>query len=291
MYIPLDFHKHNENPLLFTDFLEAFNLFYDARIFTSMEESVDFKPEIVFFQGSLTIDELTYLKSQTGATICMWTGDCGYTPNSSLLAFKSVVDIYVLPHYGMKKRFESILGKRCAYIFEPIQGWRYKAPVEMTEGTVCFVGNQYHNLPGGKSRAELIDFLTNFNVDLDIRGAVLHSHGPIENKDLPDLYNSSYIVIAENNIHDIDGYFTPRNIGAMAAGSCVVMRWFPGIDIHFKDGHNCFVYKTKYELLDIIVFLKNNPDYRNSIAWKGYYHALSTYAPSNFVVGFSNVIA
>lgn len=285
LYIPLDFHRHAESPELFTDLVNALG----GEIYQSKEQAIAYKPDVILFHGGLSPDDLRILKNELNAPVFMWTGDCRYIPQESLMMYRDVADAYCLPFSGeYKDRYQRILGKPCYFLWEPIQNWRFKHPKELKEGPVTFAGNLYDSLPGGETRPEMLSFLNIHLRELKIYGS-FPGCSTIDNGRLPEIYNNSYVVIAENNIHDIPAYFTPRNIGAMASGSCVVMRWFPGIEEFFIDGVDCFVYKHKYELLDIILFLQKNTKIRHEIAIGGNKEALRSYTPEMFALRFKDI--
>lgn len=282
LYIPLDYHRHEEDDMLFGDFLRGFQAHSNARIFTDMRSAIEFKPEVVFFQGSLTVEDLALLKDKTGAKIVMWTGDCRYAPQKSLMDYREVADLYLLPFKSSRlAEFRWLIGKPCEYLWEPIQNWRFKEPKELHGGSIVFVGNHYGNFPGSESRTEIIKFLNqHLKNGVEVYGNIGGSMGEIKNKDLPEIYNNAYAVICENNIHDIDGYFTPRNIGAMAAGSCPIMRATKGVSWNHLE--SCLQYDHKYELLDYIVFLYQNPQVRNRLAQKAYDEAMQFYSAKSW---------
>jgi hypothetical protein len=285
-YIPLDFQRHSESPELFSDLETALK----GQVYQSAAQAVSYGPDVVLFHGGLGPNELLQLKQILKVPIIMWTGDCRYIPQDSLMNYREIVDAFILPFAGgTKSRYEKLLGKPCYFLWEPIQNWRFKKPQSILSGTTTFIGNLYENLPGGESRQEILSFLNTYINQLAVYGS-FPGKTSVDNDNVPDIYNNSYIVIAENNMHDIEAYFTPRNIGGMAAGSCVVMRYFSGIEQFFIDGKDCFVYRHKYELLDIIQFLERNPDVRNRIAFEGYYTALSYFSPDNFATEFKNIV-
>src|SRR3990167_20453 len=157
LYIPLDFYRHTKSPELFTDLVNALK----GEIYQSKEQAVAYSPDIILFHGGLTPRELFDLKSDlNNIPVLMWTGDCRYVPQESLMIFKDVVDMFLLPFDGdAKNRYSDVLGKPCHFIWEPIQNWRFKEWKEMISGPVTFVGNLYENLPGGETRSEIFSFI------------------------------------------------------------------------------------------------------------------------------------
>lgn len=277
LHIPLDFSRHSEDARLFQDQLTAFQRLCECIIYTDIETAIKFKPDVVFYQGSLSFEECARIKRETGCIFTMFSGDARYAPVSSLMDYKSFVDAYFLPFSGeLLKNYEYILGKPCYFLWEAFQDWKFRDFKELNTGVISYVGNLYSNLPGGKERSELYTFLFDNVINAAFHGSGFPK-GNINNYEVPDLYQNSFAVIAENNFHDIPEYFTPRNLTAMAAGSLCLMKVFSGIEKHFTNWKHCIYYRTKYELLDIIDFLKKNPSIRNGIAREGHEYVRENY--------------
>lgn len=277
LLIPQGFNK----PELFIDLLLAFQKKGEAKIHDNLEDSINFKPDLVFYQSGLTNDECIRLKLETGCKFTMWTGDCRYAPMQSLVDLKDIVDQYFLPFTStLKGTFQNLLGKKCSYIFEPIQNWRFIPPIEKNDGYIAFVGNHYDHFAGGKERQRILGFIEKYGGETMFYGSP-YSH--VENTTVPTVYNNAFAVICENNMSDIDGYFTPRNLGAMAAGSCALMKVFPGIEKYFSNWVHCVYYRHEYELLDVIDFLRRNPEVRNKIAGQGYQYVSANFSNDEFV--------
>lgn len=292
LLIPTDYHRHTEDPKLFTNMLDAFNRQAVAQIFTTMDLAIRFKPDVIFFQGSLSPEHCEVLKKETGALFTMWTGDARYMPTTSLMDYKEVVDLYLLPFREPElNTYRTILGKKCEFLWEFIQDWRYMEPKMLKEGSVSFVGNVYENMPGGQIRTDLEDFLHRnlINEHVVFRGSGF-TGGQIPYEQVPDFYNQSYAVICENNFSDIHSYFTPRNLGAMAAGSCALMKYFPGIEVFFQNLIHCVYYRDKYELLECIDFLNKNSNIRNTIASNGHKLAIENFSMDKWVETFLKTI-
>lgn len=298
LLIPLDYHRHTEDPSLFTDMVESFGRQADVKLYTGdMQDVMLFKPDVIHFQGSVEPEDLKKMKDATGALVTMWTGDARYAPQQSLILYKEVVDCFLLPFSGdALKRYETILGKPCHFIWEPIQNWRFKEPKLMDKGEVVFIGNHYEDLPGGKKRIDLTKHLSKFVPELRVRGIMpqeawgAHYGGPVDYQYVPAIYNESYITICENNYDDLEEYFTPRNLGALATGTCALMRYFPGIEKHFENLNHCIYYRNKHELFEWIAFLKNSPHTRNAIASNGYRLAIDKFTYDKWVELYLEII-
>lgn len=268
---PLDFYKEQTDKMLFDGMLDAFlHLGNEVRFYTTKEDAIAFNPELILFQGSVSPNDLTEIKKACDdCDILMFTGDVRYAPVQSLMENKSVVDAYLVPFTdkNLIGTYEAVLEKRCLFSWEAIQNWRFMQPREMMDGDIVFVGNAYETVPC--DRIGLVNFLRKHCDSVCAYGS-FPNEIPIRTEEVPNLYNQAFAVVCENNWSDIEGYFTPRNIGAMAAGSCPLMRWFPGIENYFTHTHDCLVYRHQFELLDQINFLRKNHDIRNYIAQNAY---------------------
>lgn len=283
LYTPLDYHRHSEDDRLFGDMLRAFQKQSQCVIYNgNITEAINFKPDSVFYQGSLSKEDCIKIKTETKCKWTTWTGDVRYAPLQYLVEAAEFTDKYFFPFSGdLLKTYRKLLDRECNFIFEPLQNWRFRSANQINSGDITFVGNRYEHLPGGIERAELKDLSEKIR-QLKCYGSG-YSLGQINNYDVPMLYNNSYAVIAENNWSDIEDYFTPRNLGAMAAGSCCLMKVFPGIENHFENWKHCIYYRHQYELIDIINFINANPEVRNRIAKSGYELVKKKYSMDNFV--------
>lgn len=283
LLIPLGY----QNPAQFADMLSAFNKHGEAVIYNgNADDAIAFKPDVVFYQGSLTKDDCIKIKVNTGAWWTTWTGDVRYAPVESLTECIEFTDQYYLPFTGeLLNIYRKLLKRPCSFIWEPFQNWRFREPKELTDGKTTFVGNLYDCVPGGEERIELERFLKQYFNYVEFRGS-MSTAIPVE--EVPALYNDSYLVIAENNWQDIPDYFTPRNLTAMSAGSCCLAKVFPGIENYFENWKHCIYYRHKYELLDIISYLKKNPQVRNEIAWNGHELMKKEYTFDKWVFQYIN---
>lgn len=296
LYIPMDYHRHVEDPMLFQDILDGLNTVAEARIFTGETGVGSFRPDVVIMQPQETLPptKVRRLKENWGNPLWLfYTGDCGYAPPLGLTAYKAVANGYLVPFSGrLLDIYQRLLGKPCHFLWESIQNWRFIPNRNLTpDHPITFVGNVYSNLPGGKERLEIIDFLRD-HVHSSIlpMGSGEGFIGPIDYKAVPDMYNNAYITICENNYWNAEDYFTPRNLGAMSAGSCALMKWFPGIEKFFPNLSSCIWYHDKYELLQWIQYLQQNPDFRNHIAESGYKRAAAAFTTKHWAENLLSII-
>jgi hypothetical protein len=291
LWIPLDYHRHEASPELFTDQLNALNTVAEARIYSDLGLTRDFSPDVILFQGSVGWVELMELKHATGALICMYTGDGTHLPPQSFVTYKAIVDMYLVPFSGRSlEPYQTLLGKPCHFLWEAIQNWRFVPNRQMDSGPITYVGNHYAHLPGDQPRLDLAAFVKDAVPELRIYGNGPRSLGTVDYTATPQLYNESFAVICENNYSDKEEYFTPRNLGAMAAGSCALHKWFPGIEKHFQNYTHGLVYKNKYELVEMLNYLKNNPSLRNHLADYGFKLANEKFTARHWAEAFIKIV-
>lgn len=294
LYIPIDYHRHSETLDLFQDVINSINLVANCKIYSGdIQDAIRFKPTVILFQGSASVYELIQIKENTGSLIIMFTGDCRYFPTQSLINYKEVVDVYLLPFSGtLLNTYQTLLGKPCHFLWESIQNWRFMPPKMMDETSgaeIVFVGNKYKDLPGIEARNELEGFISEQSpYPIELYGSGFRG-GEVPNTSVPNIYNKAYAVIAENNF-SVENYFTPRNIGGMAAGSCVLMKYFPGIERFFQNNFHCLYYRDKYELLELISMIKLNPNIRNNIASQGFGLVNENFTTNSWVKELMNII-
>ena len=146
-------------------------------------------------------------------------------------------------------------------------------PQEFTEGGIAFVGNYYDQFPGGEERNKLcFDLDVEYGDQFFCYGSWGDSRGSVPYDDTPWIYSNAYISISANIFNDIEGYWSNRPYDILAAGSCCLMRYVPGIERHFKDLEHCVYYRSNDEAMEAIEWLYANPEDRNRIAKAGYLH-------------------
>ena len=296
LYIPLDYHRHAEIDSIFNSMINGFNTNFDVQIFKNIEESILFKPDLVFMHGNaILLEECHLLKESTNAFFTIWVGDVRYAPLPEAMNMMDIADLYLFPFKGEQlKYFSRILDTPCEYLFEVFDDRQVREVKEISSGRIVFVGNVYEHFPGGEERISLVKFIGKYVPELEYYGSFPYADisvkGRIDFSEVPDLYNSSYLTIAHNNRNDIDGYFTHRNLIALASGSCVLMKYFPGIEESFTNWDHCVYYKTNYELLDVIEFLKRNPSIRNKIAKSGNSYVRENYLNANFSHRYNEIL-
>lgn len=280
-----------ENPADHFDLVNSFRKDHEPTLYNKNLIIDIEKYDVVFYQGGLSKERCVEIKIKTNATWITWTGDVRYAPLHHLQECKEFTDIYAVPFSGsLLNTYFKLLGKPCRFIWEYFPYYRLREPKELNSGPVSFVGNVYDCVPGGTDRIELAKFLRGQLNEFQAFGSFpMEDISQAEVDSVPDIYQNSYLTIAQNNWHDIPEYFTPRNLQGMSS-SCCLMKWFPGIEKHFTNWVDCVYYRHKYELLDVITYLKLNPEKRNQIARKGFELVREKYCLDSWVKQFINLL-
>ncbi|PCJ55948.1 MAG: hypothetical protein COA79_20275 [Planctomycetota bacterium] len=292
LLIPLDFHRQE----LFGFMVESFKRQSDPALYIDIEQAISFQPDLVFFQGSLPLKDVALIQEKTNAVWTQWTGDSRYAVPETLMKYKDVMDFTFVPFNGAQLDiYTKFLGHPCFYIFEPFHDSRFISPLHMNAGPITFVGNYYDHMPGGKDRTDVILHLAQANIDVRSYGnsplGIANHHGELPIEELPLTYNRSFAVIAMNNWRDVPGYFTPRNLNAMSAGSCHLAQTFEGIeDTPWINYENCVFWRHKFELLDVVNFLVAHPEVRHRIADAGHALAVKHYTHDAWVTEYLGIV-
>lgn len=266
LFIPLDYHKPNVQLYLFDALKTQFEVTY-------YKGDVHGKPEIIYVQsGAISPKELIKIKRKTKATVIQWTGDCRPELLSEVMAYKGIVDkTFLACGIGQKEMYEQALGHEVVWLQHA--GTMFVEPTDMQEGGIAFVGNYYDQFPGGAERNKLCYELDKkYEDEFFCYGSWGDSRGSVPYDDTPWIYANAYVSISANIFNDVEGYWSNRPYDILAAGSCCLMRYVPGIERHFTDGVHCVYYRSNEEAMEKIEWLLANPEIRNRIARAGFNH-------------------
>jgi len=261
------------------DLQAAFEKKFTTRTYTDIENAIDFKPEIVYIQsGSLPVSKLVKLRAETGCRIAQWAGD--YRPEGlpEVKIYQPFCDFTFTADVGVYDFYTYFLA-------HPIAMWQF-LPVHDKADGVIFIGHDYDHLPGAKERRQLVQMLKHRG-DFTVYGS---DNAPdVPYRDIPKVYNRHAYGIAANIYYDGPHWFGNRPLMIMAAGSCCLMREFPGWEHYFIDGTNCLIYRNNSEVEGII---NDTADwYREEIAWAGQQLVLDNFTYTYFVGNFYDIIS
>jgi len=254
-------------PNVHLHWFDAFKTKFNTTYFNGTPGDYDY----IFIQsGALSPERLQEIKGD--AQVYQWTGDCRPELLPEVLLYKGIADkTFLACGIGQKQMYEDALGHEVEWMQHAAT--IFIEPKEMQAGQITFIGNFYDQFPGGDERNKLcVELLRNYGSKFDSFGSWGSGRGSVIYDSTPGIYSNSYISISANIFNDIDGYWSNRPYDILAAGSCCLMRYVPGIELHFKNMEHCVYYFSNDEAIEKIAWLIANPDYRNKIAKAGYLH-------------------
>lgn len=265
LYISLFPHGAN-------DFYYAFQKYFNVRLYKGLQEAIDFAPDIIHVHsGAIELDEAVILKRHTNAYWTQFTGDCSDNTLEPVIRCYELFDLTLLTIAEGKKEIYSNL-KRLEWMPEAVPQ-NISEPKELTDGKIVFVGNYYDHFPQGNERRKVCEALSEvykekFEVYGNFHIQGVNCLGTIPYEKTLELYNSSYIVIAQDNFTQIKRYYTQRYLAAIGTSCCVGKK----IDGMAKDFPvDCFFrYNDVKELVKTIDYLYQYPEIRNATAKRGH---------------------
>jgi len=150
------------------------------------------------------------------------------------------------------------------YIWLPhgVADWHFK-PVKHKAQGVVMIANHYGHFPGGVERHELGEILKKRG---DFTGWGSGFGRSLPYKQCASVNNNARFAIGGNIYNDVPKYFSNRPMNAMAAGTCYIMRYVPGLEEVFTDGVDCLFWRTFSEALSHLTI---SDKVRNKIAKTG----------------------
>jgi hypothetical protein len=111
-----------------------------------------------------------------------------------------------------------------------------------------------------------------------------------------DVYNGSKIVLSVSCYNDVRKYFSNRLPIALAAGTMVMSKYFPGIEEYFENHKHLVWFNTKEECLYLIDYYLKHDDEREQIGINGAQEALLRHTfdyrinELSYRLGFKNIL-
>jgi glycosyltransferase involved in cell wall biosynthesis len=279
LFIPLHW-EHGAQSDLFDELKEFFEVRYLAKQMYSYD-SFDY----IYFQfGALNRESLENLKSNYGAKVIGWTGDCREELMPNVLEYKGVVDLCLLSSgIAQKEMYEEVMGCPIGYLQHPFFSHQIREPKELVSGSIVFIGNNYDHFPGAIERSEMCKVLSSVYTQFEVVGNGFNLPGYNNQRSCSfektsDIYNEAYISISSNIYNDKEGYWSCRTTDIMAAGSCCFTRYVPNLEKYFKDGEHCIFFANNSELIEKINYICAHPEIRNRIAKAGHEEALKNHS-------------
>ncbi len=139
---------------------------------------------------------------------------------------------------------------------------------------VVFCGNYYEDQfpEGSRERMAAVIALQNAGIDVGVVGASWPDGmaiGKCGVKQQHHVWKRAKIALNVNNYNHIEGYYSDRQLIAMASGTPVVCRYIPGLEKEFTNGEHCFWFETESELVKIVQRLLADPELRARVGAAG----------------------
>ena len=245
--------------------------------------------------------------------ITHWMGDLRTEVSEYLQAICKITDATLISNAGQFKMYIDAGARRVEYVqigldwdsdvlgltwnhwIDPnINGMgmkqlRWEPPFRVPE--VVFIGGYYEHFPGHKLRVDVIRRLMKEGVDV---GVVSESGWP---SDIPvvgschvkaqnAVYRRAKVALSINNFNDVNGYFSDRQIIAMASGTPVVCCRVPGLTRDFIAGGDCMMFHEHDglggdgldEMAGHVKALLGDTDLRRRIGRSGRYRVMTDHS-------------
>ena len=234
-----------------------------------------FQPDVVHGQfqetNKIASGVLRNLKARKPSVIfTQWTGDVRTYIVPHVVDIGRQVDFTLFSNHGDLLRYREATGRPTAYWQNAVGGRFFPEPAPR-DGSVVFCGNQYGHFPASHERCVLVDALR-----AKFGGQFKHFGSgwgppvtPLVWERQPDVYRTASVTVGHNHIPDIDGFFSDRQLIAMASGAPHVCRNGPGLKKIFEDGVHCLFWDTVEQAVEHVAWCLNHPGEASTIGEAG----------------------
>lgn len=195
---------------------------------TSRGERVLQKQWDFVLTGKLSIPLLHHIKERTPAPLVSWHHDwIDFHPSRQKWSreISSIVDLYLIPSDDGKDGGQYLLPSG-----EPTSRPSFRVKPSL-DSFMVFLGQAYSN---GRLRfCENLyrqDKLTIYGHDRDWKAMGVQARKPVYQKEMSDILWNARYALSVSAIQELQGYTSSRLFMAAAAGACVVVKDFPGLD-------------------------------------------------------------
>lgn len=196
--------------------------------------------------------------------ITHWTGDARPSVSPYLASICAATHVTFASSIEGLDQFRSAGAKRAEYLQigldweEDVIGLPdWTPPFRVPE--VVFCGNYYAQFPGAAQRREAIRTLQEAGIDVGIVGGAWPEGSPVVGactvKQQHHVWKRARVALNINNFNNLVGYYSDRQLIAMASGTPVVCYAIPGLGIEFEHGKHLLSYRTLDELLSAVQML------------------------------------
>jgi len=199
-----------------------------------------------------------------------WNGDMRETVSEYAAAVSRVCDLTLLSSSGQVAAFHDA-GAQCQYVQigldweEDVLGLpEWTPPFHVPD--VVFIGNHYEGAfrQGTEERLSALRTLRDAGVDVGVVGtgwpADIRTVGQCHVKQQHHVWKRAKVALNVNHFNHVEGYYSDRQLIAMASGTPVVCYEVPGLRREFTDTVDCMMFRSNDELVRKTRWLLDRPE-------------------------------
>jgi spore maturation protein CgeB len=268
----------------------------------------DEKPDIVFFRDVLLFsykDFSDIIDNNKGLSICNVQTDMFSEGHNSYAwrQFKSSLHLFDMHFVFRKKNIVDFnkIGYKDAFLWEPsFLPWYHKPPSEKKENQkvadAVFVGHFEDD-----GREDYCKHLFEHGIDIKIHSTNWKENigvsEPFYGKLFNPIYRDRYPITIYNSLVSLcffsrlnNDKLTERVFEIPAMGGLLIAERNDRLKELFEEGKNILLFSDKNELLDHVLFVKNNPKEAKKIRESGYKYVVQNHSIFHRAAGVLNII-
>ncbi len=249
------------------------------------DDVVRFKPDWLWLQlqntDVITAETLGRIERELPrCVITHWCGDVRPEVGAYYASICRATHLTFVANRGFIPKYQEAGAREVRYLAHGLD-WEqdvmgqpeWTPPFQVPDVVYC--GNHYGaSLVGTDVREASVRALTDAGVDIGVvgrgwDGKGLKAIGECHVKQQVHVYRRAKVVLSVNHFPDLEGYHGDRTITAMASGTPVVQRHFPGLESEFTPGEDLLTYPSSVEVVDIVKGLLQNEPLRRKIGAGG----------------------
>jgi hypothetical protein len=210
--------------------------------------------------------------------ITHWTGDLRPQVSNYLASICKETHITFCSSVGQIPMFEAAGAPKALYLqigldeSEDLNAPQQDPPFTVPD--VVFCGNHYGDtFPGTREREQAIKALMNAKIPVGVVGTGWPAWTPVLGschvKQQVHVWRAARVCLNVNHYNDVDGYYSDRQLIAMASGNPTVCAYIPGLEREFETGKHCVWYTDVGQLVPIVSDLLSNEELRCKIGAEG----------------------
>lgn len=265
-----------------------------------LTEAKDFQPDWIWLQvqGSGVISGTTVERIRAALPRCFishWMGDCRLEVPEDLAALCRATHATLISSVGQIPLYQKTGAARVHYVqigldwVEDVLGEPdWTPPFRVPD--IVFCGGHYDHVDafktGTSERIAAVRCLLKQGFDVGVVGRGwpndIRVAGECHVKQQHHIYKRAKIALSISHFNDIERYYSDRLLIAMASGTAVVAKWFPGIDKEFAlwgqatvGPVGCYAWADHAELVSVVRYLLSDEVARKAVGDRGRQRAVA----------------